>query len=170
MIIQLGTFEVTSGKVVVTDPCYELGKEAIFMGTLDHVLNGTWYGEVEKTEVNHWGEVCAKLLAFHSSFRDPHDASLWTRCDFMVSVDSGQAGVFDISKYRVPDTGTEAADPAADSDWYLACCDITEEGEEAGVIDGGVVSRSGMGDGGYKAFVALNEDRQVIGVKIVFIQ
>ena len=56
MIIPLGQFEITSGKVVVSDPCYELNENTIIMGVLDHVRNGTWAAYVHKTEVRDWGE------------------------------------------------------------------------------------------------------------------
>ncbi|MGM1049418.1 MAG: hypothetical protein ACQEXX_25235 [Bacillota bacterium] len=57
-----------------------------------------------------------------------------------------------------------------DTEWYYTCCDITESGEEAGILDGGVVSRSGMGNGTYGVYKAVNAQDEVVGVKIVFIK
>lgn len=37
------------------------------------------------------------------------------------------------------------------------------------MINGGVVSSSGFGDGGYEAFIAKNAEGKVIAVQIVFI-
>lgn len=88
----------------------------------------------------------------------------------MAGVDSGQAGIFDINHYRIPDVEDHDDQVDTDSDWYLACCDITESGEEAGVLTGGVVSRTGIGDGAYGVYKAVNEQDQVVGVKIVFIK
>lgn len=85
-------------------------------------------------------------------------------------MDSGQAGIFDIQKYRIPDADPTSDSSDTDTEWYYACCDITESGEEAGVLDGGVVSRTGMGDGAYGVYKAVNEQEQVVGVKIVFIK
>ncbi|EHQ59990.1 hypothetical protein PDENDC454_22369 [Paenibacillus dendritiformis C454] len=65
MIIPLGQFEITSGKVVVSDPCYERNENSIIMGVLNNVRNGTWGAHVHKTEVRDWGEACAKLIAYH---------------------------------------------------------------------------------------------------------
>ncbi len=171
MNIQLGEFEVNSGQLVVADPCYELDRTTIIMGVLENALNGTWTGQVEKAEVREWGEACAKIAAYHSSVADRADSLEWVKCPFIVGVDSGQAGIFDVEKYRLPDAGAQpGGSPDPDSEWYYACCDVTESGEEAGVLDGGVVSRTGMGDGAYGAYMATDGQGQVAAVKIVFIK
>ena len=170
MLIQLGNFEITSGQLVVSDPCYELDTATIIMGVLDNALNGTWVGQVEKTEVRDWGEACSKLTACHSSVAEQEEYLEWVKCSFIVGVDSGQAGIFDINKYRIPDSNAQETSADTDSDWYLSCCDITESGHEAGVLDGGVVSHTGMGDGTYGAYIATNQQNQIVGVKIVFIK
>lgn len=170
MIIQLGNFEVNSGQLVVADPCNELDTNIIIMGVLDLVTNGTWVGEVEKVEVTDWGEANAKLTAYHHSVAEQGEFLEWIKCPFVAGVDSGQAGIYDINKYRIPDAGAQDGNSGTDSEWYLTCCDITESGEEAGVLDGGIVSHTGMGDGAYGVYKAVNEQDQVVGVKIVFIK
>lgn len=170
MIIQLGNFEVNSGQLVVADPCYELDTNIIIMGVLEAVLNGTWVGEVEKVEIPDWGEANAKLTAYHHSAAEQGVFLEWIKCPFVAGVDSGQAGIFDIQKYRIPDADSTSDSSDTDTEWYYACCDITESGEEAGVLDGGVVSRTGMGDGAYGVYKAVNEQELVVGVKIVFIK
>lgn len=170
MIIQLGDFKVNSGQLVVADPCYELDTNIIIMGVLEAVLNGTWASEVEKVEIPDWGEANAKLTAYHHSAAEQGAFLEWIKCPFVAGVDSGQAGIFDIQKYRIPDANATSDSSDTDSDWYLACCNITESGEEAGVLDGGVVSRTGIGDGAYGVYKAVNEQDQVVGVKIVFIK
>lgn len=170
MIIPLGDFEVTSGQLVVSDPCYELNRETIIMGVLDDVVPGTWVGQVEKMEVRDWGEACAKLTAYHRSVAEQMEHLEWVKCSFIVGVDSGQAGIFELNKYRIPDSDALETNTDSDSDWYFACCDITERGHEAGVLDGGVVSRTGMGDGTYGVYTATNQQNQIVGVKIVFLK
>ncbi|EJW19339.1 hypothetical protein PAV_1c03130 [Paenibacillus alvei DSM 29] len=171
IFISLGQFEVTTGKLVVSDPCYDLNENTIIMGVLDNALNGTWDAYVSKTEVQDWGEACAKLIACHSSVADKLEAIEWVKGNFIVGVDSGQAGIFDVSKFRIPDADAEGNESDnADSDWYFACCDITESNEDAGVLDGGVVSRTGFGDGAYAAYYAVNGQNQIMGVKIIFIK
>ncbi|WP_054957764.1 DUF4241 domain-containing protein [Paenibacillus dakarensis] len=171
MIIQLGNYEVNSGQLVAADPCYELDTNNVIMGVLEPALTGTWIAEVEKTDIPDWGEANAKLTAYHQSVTDRGAFLEWIKCPFVAGVDSGQAGIFDIRQYRVPDRAGGMDNAAIeDSEWYLACCDITENGEEAGVLPGGVVSRSGLGDGAYGVYKAVNEQDQVVGVKIVFIK
>lgn len=170
MIIQLGDFEVKSGQLVVADPCYELDTNIIIMGVLEAALSGTWVGEVEKVEIPDWGEANAKLTAYHHSAAEQGAFLEWIKCPFVAGVDSGQAGIFDIQKYRIPDADATSDSSDTDTKWYYACCDITESGEEAGVLDGGVVSRTGVGDGAYGVYKAVNEQDQVVGVKIVFIK
>ncbi|GAB6991789.1 DUF4241 domain-containing protein [Paenibacillus pini] len=172
MNILLGNFEVTSGQLVVADPCYELNTATIIMGLLDNVLYGTWVGEVEKTEVRDWGEACSKLTAYHSSAAEQITYMEWVKCGFIVGVDSGQAGIFDLNSYRIPDAKSEGVGSGSDQDseWYLSCCDVTESGEEAGVIQGGVVSHTGIGDGTYGVYMTTNQQNQIVGVKIVFIK
>lgn len=170
MIIQLGNFKVDSGQLVVADPCYELDRNTVIMGVLEHAMNGTWASEVEKVEVRDWGEANAKLTAYHDSVAEEGAYLEWIKCPFVVGVDSGQAGIFDIHHYRIPDADAEQGRDDTDNEWYLSCCDITESGEEAGVLDGGVVSRTGVGDGAYGVYKAVNEQDRVVGVKIVFIK
>lgn len=171
MIIPLGNFEVNSGQLVVSDPCYELGTTSdVIMGVVEPALNGTWAAEVEKVELPDWGEANAKLTAYHQSVAEQSAFLEWIKCPFIAGVDSGQAGIFDIEKYRIPDEGAAPDSSDTDSDWYYACSDITESGEEAGVLVGGVVSRTGIGDGAYGVYKAVNAQNQVVGVKIVFIK
>lgn len=170
MIIQLGQFEVNSGQLVAADPCYELDTNIIIMGVLEPALHGSWVGEVEKIEVRDWGEANAKLTAYHNSVAEQGAFLEWIKCPFVAGVDSGQAGIFDINHYRTPDADAGRGQADTDSEWYLACCDITESGEEAGVLEGGVVSRTGVGDGAYGVYKAVNEQGLVVGVKIVFIK
>lgn len=170
MIIQLGNFEVNSGQLVVADPCYKLDQNTVIMGVLEPVLNGTWTSEVEKTEVRDWGEANGKLTAYHQSVSEQGAFLEWIKCPFVVGVDSGQAGFFDINHYRIPDKDSTSDSSDTETDWYYTCCDITESGEEAGVMEGGAVSRTGMGDGAYGVYKAVNEQNQVIAVKVVFIK
>ncbi|MBJ6360719.1 DUF4241 domain-containing protein [Paenibacillus sp. GCM10012307] len=166
MIIQLGSFEVSSGTMIVADPCYEVNRDTIARGILDHALSGSWEAEVEKVELGDWGEVCAGITVRHSSWtRDEIDFP-WVKGDFIVGVDSAQAGIFDLGKYRI----TDSCDGSSSEDWYNRCCDITQCGEEAGVLEGGVVTRTGIGAGAYGTYIAVNGQNQVIGVKIIFVK
>lgn len=165
MLMHVGTFESHSGKFVVSDPCFDL--ESWGQGVLDEVATGKWNGYVEKIDVEEWGERCSVVYAIHESI-PVHEEVSWEECEFVVGVDSGQAGIFDHFIYRNQESvvGETSFDP--DDKWYSYCCDMTLSERGAGVINGGVVSSSGFGDGGYEAFIVRKTDK-IAAVKIVFI-
>lgn len=125
-------FEITSGKMIVTDPCYN--KETWCQAKLDNVKIGKWLATVEYSE-GDWGDRVAQIWVWHDSLsidnpgRDFPSCSEYINAD--IGVDSGQAGFFDLDKY--PD------DPHKDDAFYDAVCKLTLAGvpfsalEEAGV-------------------------------------
>lgn len=146
----LGTFKVTGGKLIVTDPCY--GKGTWCQGILKNVSNGEWNADIEIV-----GNRVAKL---HIKAVDQMTHGAWHDEDFDVGVDSGQAGFFSLNKF--PDGGQ-------DSPFYDACCNITIS-SNAGIIDGfGVVSSTGWGDGGYLCRTRKNSTGKIVEAEIVFI-
>lgn len=172
----LGSFQVTSGKLQITDPCYD--KKTWCAGSIDNVRNGTWIGHVVRCDETGQkpfsdGIRNAELYAFHSDLKKL--PAKWTKTKIHVGVDSGQAGIFDEAKY--PEGGAD------DEAFYDACGKQTlgEYGSPdgyyaddinfkmAGVVNNfGVVSHSGYGDGGYNCYV-YKQKGQVVAVKIVFI-
>lgn len=168
---RLGTFEVKSGKLQVTDPCYDKGTWCA--GTLKKVRNGTWVGHVVRTDETRGkygpdGIRNAEVHAYHSDLKKL--PTRWTKSKIHVGVDSGQAGIFDEAAY--PEGGSD------DQAFYDRVCDITIGPDyygkvhdpnypNAGVVEFGVVSRSGFGDGGYNCYVA-TQNGEVVAVKIVF--
>lgn len=159
-LIKLGTFEVSSGILVVSDPCYELGTWC--QGILENVKNGIWKGYIAGIKDNEWGARVSKLFASHIEHTIPGNF-FPERTDIDVGVDSGQAGIFDKKHYH----GKE--DDYGDGGWYDLCCNITLSKEGAGIVEGGIVSSSGFGDGEYVCDIARNKDGQIIGVQITFI-
>lgn len=53
-------------------------------------------------------------------------------------------------------------------DWYEICCDKVLSNTSAGVINNGVVSSSGYGDGGYTTYAAYDSEGRVVGIKLRF--
>lgn len=157
----LGTFQVTSGKVYVSDPCYEpdFAKKNI----LANVKNGTWSAKVE---IHDPSGRCAKLLVCHEQFKSA-PKKFYKKCGFDVDVDSGQAGIFDVSVYQNDETVEGRVSFMPEEPWYSRCCEITM-GSGAGVIPGGAVSNSGFGDGTYKAYRAMDETGEIIAIYINF--
>ena len=161
--VDLGIFEVESGKLVISDPCYARGTWC--QGELKDVQNGKWKAKVIKSDEGSWGNRCAELIAEHP---DAINASrFWDKENIDVGVDSGQAGIFDSDHFECD---SDAGNPKHDfgEPWYNMCCDITLGDLGAGVIPFGVVSSSGFGDGSYDCFTR-KKDGKTVAVKIIFI-
>lgn len=173
MGINLGAFDINSGKVVVSDPCYTLNTWC--KSIVDNVANGTWVAEVKQSDEGSWGIRNAELIAYHKTIGKPNDDN-WAHHSSNIGVDSGQAGFYDIDNYRKDDIAKDKEKidfgdnyDTEDGDiWYRYNCYQTLEGEHsAGVIEGGVVSSSGYGDGMYDFWVAIKEDK-IVGLKLTF--
>lgn len=171
---EVGTFEVKSGKLVVTDPCYDRGTWC--MGTLENVKNGVWHAYTEHVDEGPWGKRVSKLVICHVDH--PSDlGQRMERANFEVGVDSGQAGFFDDAVYPIGDRGEDGE--FNKDDFYDECCHATvgedsrspkSKGTDAGIIRGaGVVSSSGFGDGSYDCLIFKNEAGEVVAAEIEFI-
>ena len=160
----LGTFENTSGTLVVSDPCYTLSVWCLIQ--LQNVKKGTWNAYIEYSDEGRWGIRCAKIMALHDSEKTPTWESIG-----VIGVDSGQAGIFDILVFQ-NDATVEPKEKTflPKEPWYSSCCDLTLAENQAGVIPGGAVASSGYGDGVYEVFVSKNNDGEIAGVLIVFIE
>jgi len=160
----LGAFENTSGTLVVSDPCYTLSDWCLIQ--LQNVKKGTWNAYVKYSDEGRWGTRCAEIMALHKLKRNPTWESIG-----VIGVDSGQAGIFDILVFQ-NDATVEPREKTflPEEPWYSSCCDITLAENKAGVIPGGAVASSGYGDGVYEVFVSKNNDGEIAGVLIVFIE
>jgi hypothetical protein len=161
----LGKFEITSGIMRVTDPCYD--KETWCSGTLD-ARNGTWEAYVEVSDEGQWGKRAATLIVFHEETQ--HSGGGWEKSKINVGVDSGQAGFFDNALYPDTERTGEYGDV---NTFYGKVCTLTHDEKDRSVVGGvlpfGAVSSSGFGDGGYDCYVRRDEMGQVVAAKIVFI-
>lgn len=155
----LGNFKTISDKLRISDPCYS--RETWCSGAVENAKIGSWLAYVLKSDECLWGKRIAELHAYHDDYANhlTHTRN-WQPVDFEVGVDSGQVGIFDEEAYR---GGTH-------DEWYDECCNVTLSSSGAGIILGGVVSSSGYGDGVYTAYTLRNEDAEIIGVKVVFIE
>lgn len=174
-------FEVVSGKMVLSDPCYELGTWC--QGVIDNVKNGTWVGGVEQSEEGVWGLRNSMLISMNVEAleKNPNlENELMSRkhlLDFDGGVDSGQFGHFDFDNYRKDDNIID--EPKAFDDnfekrigdkWYSACCYQTLKTEDDfGAVPFGVVSSSGYGDGSYLTYGVKDENNQWVGFMTIFI-
>lgn len=149
----VGIFNVSSGVLVATDPCYESSMDDT--NAIKNVKNGKWMCFVVTEKVSGWGERVKRLCVNHEEFNDDADNQPWEMCEFVVIVDSGQAGFFDGG--MVHHTHEELYD-------YI--CKNSRNGM---VGENYAVSSSGFGDGGYECSVTRNENGEVVAAIIEFI-
>jgi len=175
----LGSFECTSGKLFVTDPCYP--KTIIHRGTiavsLDNARMGTWWAFMRRN-LKH-PDRAAELVIMHESLcpaadEDQYELPMMQRYDADgycgIGVDTGQAGFFDETGYP---QGDQTGDHDDRSTFYGMCCFITcETLPQAGIIAAsptrgcGVVSTAGWGDGIYDLYTARNFDDELIAARL----
>jgi len=153
----IGTFEVTSGQIRISDPCYD--NDAV--GTFAHSIaarNGTWDAWVQLEEAQ-----VAELIVV----RQERSPIRWRRGD-CIGVDSGTAGVFDESAFRV-DAGIPHEPMWSEEPgdlWYYK--HVVQDQFEAKSITGGVISRTGWGDGIYKFQWSRSSEGTAEAVRIIF--
>ena len=155
----LGTFELTSGTLRVTDPAYF--RASARKNDL-RAAPGTWRAESIVEVMGQSGPRVTELWAWSERFAVDRD-DVVEDAGFIVGVDSGMAGFFDVS-------------PSADEettrlDFSEATCALVLAAgspQAALVKDFGVVSFSGAGDGGYYCKVLKNDEGAVIAAYLDF--
>jgi hypothetical protein len=154
------TLEITSGEIVVSDPCYTETETGPHVSVLK-AKNGTWKFWVEHEDGGSWGNRVSALCGQHGS--SPGNAYYHVQ---NVSVDSGQMSVSDLDFFKAHiserEYGTE--------DFYGSICDITiNESSNAGKYGQTFASSSGYGDGSYPLYVDSNKYNEVTAIRVVFI-
>lgn len=155
------TFQINNGIVIVSDPCYDTGIWC--QSKLDNVKNGKWEADVSEVSGR-----CGMLTATHQNVKNVSGLKFETIGT--VGVDSGQMGIFDYAFYRNDTNVPKGFKGKISDDWYGVCCEKTLDSPGWGVIDGGVVSRSGWGDGEYPLEIAKNFDDEIVGIRITFME
>lgn len=161
--------------VMVSDPCYT--EPTWCQIKLTDVLPGTYNVDVDKRDCGGWGERVHSLEAIHTSY---DKELIWQEYHGEVGVDSGQAGIFSYDTYRndsiFDDVSQFGQDPRWSAineqegdKWYGHMCDRTLREESWGVYDKGVVSSSGIGDGGYPLYVVRDSNDKIVAMKIDFL-
>lgn len=158
----VGDFDVQSGKLVVSDPCYDRGTWCA--GVLENVKNGKWTAEVEYSDEGDWGSRVKELRAYADGYRDHY---AYKRVNFEIGVDSGQVCLSDESVYPRGETGEYGE---LDT-FYGRACEANGSVAGSGIFEDGraVVSSSGFGDGSYDGYTVTNERGEIVGVRVVFI-
>jgi hypothetical protein len=167
------TFEVTSGTIVASDPCYEIPTWC--QGVIEKVKKGTWEAHIEKSDEGDWGVRIAVLRINHINHSNRQFSM--EGLDIHAGVDSGQFGFFDKDFFRndekakelVKEHFSENWDSKEGDSWYRACCKLTLSPEGWGVLPQGAVSSSGFGDGSYGVYGEQDAYGEWIAFEVVYI-
>lgn len=186
-------FLVSSGKVIVTDPCYD--KDIWCNEVLENVAKGWWNANVVQAKIGKMGhricEIEAELVERYPSSTAGKDSAIiheqkiigniqdsedWEEISTSIGVDSGQAGFFDIEYFKDEDIVTKELKEEikqlgfieSNDQWYGMSCIKTLSTARWGIIPFGAVASSGYGDGSYKLYIKRFLD-EIIAMKIVFI-
>jgi len=144
-----------SGKVVVSDPCYDLGTwcaQADFP-----VKPGRYHAYAIYSNEGEYGVRVAGLLFCHVSLKQKVPSRGWQEVASSIGVDSGQCGIFDDTIYP------QSKDHPDNEPFYEECCGITLADSQVGILQSqkGAVSSSGYGDGCYGLSVVARKGENV---------
>jgi hypothetical protein len=149
----VGNFDVETGWVHVTDPTSSFAHCSQL--TLKGLKPGAWHARINLflDETGIFVHV-RQLSAFHESI-DRQEDLLWCYAG-VIQVDSGQVGIIDVEQYA-PDN----------DDWCAQVYRITNSGKfHAGIIEGGVVSESGLGVGIYSTYIAFDRQMNITAIRV----
>jgi len=159
-------FQIKSGNVHITDPCYDVGVDcAVFYIP---TLNGIWLGSVKYSED---GSV-SQLLSFHKDYQSNFPD---TEISDDNGVDSAQLGIFDSEIYPNGKAIKSYKGYEDLNSFYGRACYMTHSNEDVrgGIVDGrGIVSQTGYGDGAYTSYgnyINFNGVKTLVSIGIVFI-
>ena len=157
----IATFNVESGKIMASDPCY--GMDVWCNGSFC-VRNGKYVMFLARgIENERWGERNFIMEIIHEDFAYLKDTEFdWEMCGGTFGVDSGTFGFFDYDYYE------KFHSDGVDEKWYdRNVCDI-EGNWNADIDDKGVWCQSGYGDGAYDVD-ALWDGDECVGLMVTFI-
>ncbi len=177
-------FVLETEKLIITDPCYDVGTWCT--ATVD-AQPGEWTFRVVTTDDDSvrdstTGKAYKRVVRLEAQHSSVTIFKPTQQLMEEIGVDSGQAGFFELAKYRKDayiDTSRispkwrsmyERSRKPDGEGFYAICCEQSM-GQYAGPnnIPFGCVSASGYGDGGYTAFVQRNDANKVVAISLVFI-
>jgi len=163
---KIGSFKILSSKVIISDPCYDIG--SIGMIEKKNIKKGDWVAY--KGLVEGESKIISDLYAVHKDFLTTYINWEYDLEDIRyIYVDSGQAGIFDISHFKDSSVVNEKADFIPEEPWYSMCANRTLRKERAGVIPYGVVAASGFGDGIYDVYFGYDNKANIVSINICFV-
>lgn len=107
-------------KVIISDPCY--GMNTWCQGIVDNVLKGKYKCMLETSDEGEWGNRISAIQVVHEYY--VKKSLEYSKENFVVGVDSGQAGIFDYEYYKKYHSDASESEHI-NEDWYWRVCDLT---------------------------------------------
>jgi hypothetical protein len=159
-VVHIGDFAVSDGNIAAADPCRKT-LDGAGHSFFPNCAVGLWHAFVEDDTADTY-----KLIAIFSG-ADPEQCEWTVSLGDSVSIISGQAGLFDRSRYHYDQT------------FYEKICDLTFRtvsdpaehklaGLEAWCFDWGAVSGTATGDDQFLCYTMMDADGTTIGVAIYY--
>ena len=159
--ISLGSFFVTGNKIHVSDPCYDY--DSPDSATIGNALSGEYLAKLTLYNMTTWSTRVARLSIYHANHKNIVP-NICTEC--VITVDSGQAGFFDDDYYKE----NQGGDFGDISTLFGLACSLTLPKNCSGILlDKGVVSETGLGDGSYYLYTGKNKKGKIVSASIIFI-
>lgn len=113
-------FIALNDKVMVSDPCY--GMNTWCQGVVDNVLKGNYKCTVETSDEGEFGNRVSAIQVMHEDY--VKKSLEYSKENFEVGVDSGQAGIFDYEYYKRHHSDDSEIEHV-DNNWYWKVCELT---------------------------------------------
>lgn len=187
----LKTFDVLSGQIRISDPCYKQRPDSLATVLLLKAKKGRWIVEAEKDE-KVYEDVIAKIVAYYdeqqskiagfddgeSDFNKVLAMMMAKNTDSIeedktyASVESGQIGIFDNKSYRDNNIVSNIERVSSkivceDEPWYSICCDRSLSEDRWGIVPNGCVSSSSK-SGNVEVVTHTNSYKEVVKIEINF--
>lgn len=158
---KLGSFIIKGNKIHVSDPCYDYDCSGAV--TLTNVLSGKYLATLVRENLDILETRVSKLTIQHEDYKD-NFPEIYS--GYEIAVDSGQAGFFDDDYYQ-HNQGGEFGDITT---LFGLACSLTLSKSHGGImLNKGVVSETGFGDGCYPLLIAKNNEGKIVAASIIFI-
>ena len=140
-------FEVKSGEVLISDPCYR--DPTFTQARLTNIRKGRW--------------VCGELTEGEKTFLEIRHRDIvldtpklkWEEIDGDLASESGLIGIFDIFEFK-----------PRDESWFRKCCDLTKNCK-VGILPKGCVTNTMLHEGPFEFYLARHpEKRDVVAIKV----
>ncbi len=150
-------------KVIISDPGYDL--DGLYQCVLYDVLFGNYHCFSEYKGRNIGGLYVKSIELHHEDYSEYN----LEPNEFQITVDSGNAGVFDYEYFVKHHTHSDTEE--TDEEWFNRVDEIANTRDGAGTTDDvGFVASSGHGDGVYTCYTAKNKEGKIVAIRVVFIE